>query len=312
MRIAQVAPLYESVPPQALRRHGASRLLPDRRAGAARARGHAVRQRRLADHGETRAACPRALWRDENCRETLPHHVRLMELVFEDVSRFDVIHFHSDYLHFPLLRRSPLSRASRRCTGGCTSPDLRPLVRGVRRGAAGLDLRRPAPAAPEANWQATVYHGLPRRSAHLPAAAGRVPGVSRPRSRPKTTRPRHRDRASGRNEAQGRRQDLSGGARLFSQVIEPLLRESQPWVEFIGEVGGREKDEFLGNASALLFPDRLAGAVRPGDDRGDGLRHAGHRLAQWLGARSHHRTASRASLSTASKKRCEPSARLPL
>jgi glycosyltransferase involved in cell wall biosynthesis len=40
----------------------------------------------------------------------------------------------------------------------------------------------------------------------------------------------------------------------FKETIEPLLRTSRDWVEFLGEVGGRDKDEFLGKAHALLFP----------------------------------------------------------
>ena len=68
----------------------------------------------------------------------------------------------------------------------------------------------------------------------------------------------------------------------FKAEIEPLLAE--PGVEFIGEIDERRKTGFLGEARALLFPDRLAGAVRPGHDRGDGVRHAGARFPQRLGA----------------------------
>jgi glycosyltransferase involved in cell wall biosynthesis len=107
MRIAQVAPLYESVPPQLY--GGTERVVSYLTEELVRlghevtlfASGDSVTEARLV------AACPHSLWRDSDCRETLPHHVRLMDMVFEDVSRFDVIHFHTDYLHFPLLRRYP-------------------------------------------------------------------------------------------------------------------------------------------------------------------------------------------------------------
>src|SRR5947207_7271082 len=103
MRIAQVSPLIESVPPK---HYGGTERVVSYLTEELVRLGHEVT---LFASGDSDTAaklvpvCPRALWRDENVRETLPHHVRLLELVFQDVSRFDVIHFHFDYLHFPLL-----------------------------------------------------------------------------------------------------------------------------------------------------------------------------------------------------------------
>ena len=69
------------------------------------ASGDSVTSARLAP------GCDHALWRDPECRETLPHHVRLMDLVFREAHRFDIIHFHCDYVHFPLVRyhRTPIT-----------------------------------------------------------------------------------------------------------------------------------------------------------------------------------------------------------
>src|SRR5262250_2898011 len=98
MRIAQVAPLYESVPPKYY--GGTERVVSYLTEELVRL-GHDVTLFASGD-SETNArlvaACPQALWRDAEVRETLPHHVRLLELVFRDVSRFDVIHFHLDYV----------------------------------------------------------------------------------------------------------------------------------------------------------------------------------------------------------------------
>ena len=113
------------------------------------------------------------------------------------------------------------------------------------------DQRRPIPWA---NWQATVYHGLPRdlhtfreRPGDYLAFLGRISPEKR------------LDRAIEIARRAGMK--LKVAAKIypeerdyFDQTIEPLLHESRSWVEFIGEVGGREKDEFLGNAYALLFP----------------------------------------------------------
>lgn len=253
MRIAQVAPLYESVPPKLY--GGTERVVSYFTEELVR-RGHEVT---LFASGDSQTAaklvpvCPRALWRDGNCRETLPHHVRLMELVFDNVSRFDIVHFHSDYLHFPLLRRSPCPSVT--TLHGCLhAPDLGPLFdeyTEVPLISISNSQRRPAPAA---RWEATVYHGLPRdlhtfrsQPGDYLAFLGRV------------SPEKGLDRAIRIARRWGMR--LKIAAKIypdengyFHQVIEPLLRESKEWVEFIGEVGGREKDEFLGHAYALLFP----------------------------------------------------------
>jgi glycosyltransferase involved in cell wall biosynthesis len=105
MRIAQVAPLAESVPPAQY--GGTERVVSFLTEELVRlghdvtlfASGDSVTSARLV------SGCGSALWRDPTCRETLPHHVPLMEQVFSDVTRFDIIHFHTDYVQFPLLRR---------------------------------------------------------------------------------------------------------------------------------------------------------------------------------------------------------------
>ena len=160
MRIAQVAPLYESVPPKLY--GGTERVVSYLTEELVR-QGHEVT---LFASGDSQskarlvAACPTALWHDPGCRETLPHHIRQMELVFEDVSRFDVIHFHGDYLHFPILRRQPCTNVTT-LHGRMYLPDMRslfeeyiemPLV------SISDDQRRPMPSA---NWRATIHHGLP-------------------------------------------------------------------------------------------------------------------------------------------------------
>jgi glycosyltransferase involved in cell wall biosynthesis len=176
-----------------------------------------------------------------------------MELVFEDVSRFDVIHFHTDYLHFPLLRHCPCPSVTT-LHGRLHVPDLRPLFDeyvDVPLVSISDDQRRPIPTA---NWQATVYHGLPRdlhtfqeTSGDYLAFLGRISPEKR------------LDRAIEIARQAGKK--LKVAAKVypeerdyFKRSIEPLLNESRSFVEFIGEVGGREKDEFLGNAHTLLFP----------------------------------------------------------
>ncbi|HEV3004704.1 MAG TPA: glycosyltransferase family 4 protein [Pirellulales bacterium] len=253
MRIAQVAPLDESVPPKLY--GGTERVVSYLTEELVR-QGHEVTLFASGD-SETSAklvaACPHALWRNESCRETLPHHVRLMELVFHDVSRFDVIHFHCDYLHFPLLRRSPCPSVTT-LHGRLHAADLGPFFDEyleVPLVSISDGQRRPVPFA---RWEATVHHGLPRglqtfreRPGEYLAFLGRISPEKR------------LDRAIAIARRTGMR--LKVAAKIYSEergyfhdTIEPLLRESASFVEFIGEVGGREKDRFLGNAKALLFP----------------------------------------------------------
>ena len=253
MRIAQVAPLYESVPPKLY--GGTERVVSYLTEELVRM-GHDVTLFASGD-SETSArlvpACGRALWRDPECNETLPHHVRLIEMVFRQASHFDVIHFHCDYLHFPFLgyHRTP---ALTTLHGMLRRHDLEPLFQAnpdVALVSISGDQRRPFP---DANWLATVYHGLPRhlhtyrdRSEDYLLFIGRVSPQKR------------LDRAIEIALRSGRR--LKVAAKIYDEdrayhasVIAPLLRQAKSQVEFLGEVGGRDKDELIGNASALLFP----------------------------------------------------------
>lgn len=253
MRIAQVAPLYESVPPQL---YGGTERVVSYLTEELVELGHEVTLFASGD-SHTRAklvpACPQALWRDPNCRETLPQHVRLMQMVFEDVSRFDLIHFHCDYLQFPLLRLCPC-RSVTTIHGRLYTPDLEQLFREYSEAPLISISDNQREPMPDANWQATVYHGLPRnlhtfrsRSEGYLAFLGRISPEKR------------LDRAIEIARRAARKLKVAAkiypeDRKYFTERIEPLMRESQAFVEFIGEVGGREKDEFLGNAAALLFP----------------------------------------------------------
>jgi glycosyltransferase involved in cell wall biosynthesis len=253
MRIAQVAPLYESVPPKLY--GGTERVVSYLTEELVRL-GHEVTLFASGDSNTTAKlvpACPKALWRDDRCRETLPHHVGLLELVFDDVSRFDVIHFHCDYLHFPLLRRHPCASVTT-LHGRLHVPDVAglfleypevPLV------SISASQRRPIPRA---NWQATVHHGLPRDLHTFREGPGDYL-VFLGRVSPE----KRLDRAIAIARQAG--MPLKVAAKVypeerhyFKQAIEPLLRATESFVEFVGEVGGRVKDELLGNARALLFP----------------------------------------------------------
>ena len=253
MRIAQVAPLYESVPPKLY--GGTERVVSYLTEELVRL-GHEVT---LFASGDSQTSaklvpiCPHALWRDERCRETLPHHVRLMEAVFEDVSRFDIIHFHCDYMHFPFLRRHPCPSVTT-LHGLVHVPDLMPLFdeyAEVPLISISFNQCRPIPGA---NWQATVYHGLPRNLHTFQPRCGEYLAFLG-----RTSPEKGLDRAIAITRLTGMK--LKVAAKIypeereyFKHTIEPLLKQSGSLVEFLGEVGEEAKDAFLGNAHALLFP----------------------------------------------------------
>jgi glycosyltransferase involved in cell wall biosynthesis len=253
MRIAQVAPLYESVPPK---RYGGTERVVSYLTEELVRLGHEVTLFASGD-SVTRAklvpACPQALWHDTNRREVLPHHLRLMEMVFQDVSRFDIIHFHCDHLQFPFLRRHPCSNVTT-LHGELREADFLPMLQeypGVPLVSISDAQRQPVPTA---NWRATVYHGLPRslhtfrqkRGEYL-AFLGRVcPEKGLDRAITIASKARMKLKVAAKID--------SVEENYFHETIEPLLHQFENWVEFIGEVGGQQKDHFLGNAYALLFP----------------------------------------------------------
>ena len=126
MKIAQVAPLYESVPPKLY--GGTERVVSYLTEELVRqghqvtlfASGDSVTQAYLVE------ACPRSLRLDKQCIDQLAHHIVLLEQVFRQASAFDLIHFHIDYLHFPLSVRQPIPTVTT-LHGRLDLPDLVPL-----------------------------------------------------------------------------------------------------------------------------------------------------------------------------------------
>ncbi len=200
--------------------------------------------------------CPRALWQEPSCRETLPHHVRQVELVTREAHRFEVIHWHLDYVHFPVVDRLPCPTVTT-LHGRMHAPDHQALLDAYPRVplvSISNDQRRPLR---NVNWVRTVYHGLPRDSQTFRETPGKYLAFLGRLSPEKGV-----DTAVEITRRAG--MPLKVAAKIYTEealyyeeVIEPLFRVS-PWVDFVGEVGGRAKDEFLGNAHAALFPIKWA------------------------------------------------------
>ncbi|HET9864851.1 MAG TPA: glycosyltransferase family 4 protein [Steroidobacteraceae bacterium] len=176
-----------------------------------------------------------------------------LEQVRARAEEFDVIHFHTDYLHFPLLRELELQNTLTTLHGRLDLPGYRQLFalhRHVPVVSISNDQRRPLP---DAHWVGTVLHGLPRTvctfqpapSEEYLAFLGRISPEKR------VDRAIEIARRAGMKLRIAAKVDVTDQA-YFRTQIEPLL--AQPHVEFVGEIGEREKCAFLGGARALLFP----------------------------------------------------------
>jgi glycosyltransferase involved in cell wall biosynthesis len=252
MKIAQVAPLYESVPPKLY--GGTERVVSYITEELVRL-GHEVTLYGSGDSqtsARLRSVCERAL-RLEGGKllSPLAHHLNLLETVAQEADEFDIVHFHLDYLPFSLIRRVSIPAVTT-LHGRLDIPDLYPLFREFddMRLISISDAQR-APM-PWASWLATVHHGLPENLYKPTYSAGEYLAFLGRISPEKRV-----DRAIEISSRVG--MPLRIAAKIdesdrtyFESEISDLLADSD--VEFIGEIGESEKSEFLGGAAALLFP----------------------------------------------------------
>ncbi len=251
MRIAQVAPLHESVPPKL---YGGTERVVSYLTEELCAMGHDVTLYASGDSetaARLEAACPAALRLDPKVRDPLAHHVVLLDRLLADADQYDIIHFHLDYLHFPLARMLTVPHVTT-MHGRLDLPDLGPLFNrfdDIPVVSISNDQRRPLP---QAAWQATVYNGLPldlhrchpEPGSYL-AFLGRIsPEKGIEQAITIAGRAGMELRVAAKIDEADR--------AYYEEVVKPLLR--QPHVTFIGEIDERQKDAFLGHAAALLFP----------------------------------------------------------
>ncbi len=251
MRIAQVAPLYESVPPKLY--GGTERIVSWLTEELVRL-GHEVTLFASGDSLTTARlipACPQSLRQHPGCIDQLAHHVNLLQSVIEERNNFDLIHFHIDYLHFPLSRREQLVQVST-LHGRLDIPDLVPLYQTFPdMPVVSISDAQRSPL-PWANWQGTVHHGLPERNLRFRPEKGKYLAFLGRTSPEKGV-------AESIEIAKRAGMPLKIAAKIdrtdkeyFETEIKPLLDHSL--IEFVGEIGFAEKNDFLGNAAALLFP----------------------------------------------------------
>jgi glycosyltransferase involved in cell wall biosynthesis len=253
MRIAQIPPLYEAVPP---RLYGGTERIVGHLTEALVSLGHEVTLFAAAD-AQTRARLIPV--RDQSIRldpaplkSDVAAHLHQLAVVRAHVEEFDVLHFHGELLHLPLFE----DVADRTVTTQHGRLDIKDLPEAYQRWfryplvSISNNQRTPLP---DANWIATVPHGLPsdlhaftpRGSGDYLAFLGRLSpekGVERAIAIAK--------RSGVPLKIAAKIDDTN--AVYYREVIQPLLTDSL--VEYVGEIGDADKGEFLGNALALLFP----------------------------------------------------------
>jgi glycosyltransferase involved in cell wall biosynthesis len=253
MRIAQVAPLFESVPPKGY--GGTERVVSWLTEELVRL-GHDVTLFATGD-SSTRATlvpiCDKALWHDPTSLETLPLHVLELEQVLSRSAAFDVVHFHTDFIHFPLLRRVQVP-ALTTLHGALNMTDHAPLFAEFDDVALISISDAQRRLVPNGAFRATVHHGMPLDLHRFDPNGGDYLAFLGRISPQKGL-----DSAIRIALASGVK--LKIAARIypeerayFAEVIAPMLRDAGPRVEFVGELAGTEKDAFLGGARAMLFP----------------------------------------------------------
>ncbi|MBO0740137.1 MAG: glycosyltransferase family 4 protein [Hyphomicrobiaceae bacterium] len=251
MKIAQIAPLMESVPP---RLYGGSERIASYLTEELVAQGHDVT---LFASGQSITAaklvrcCEEPLRLSATVKDVIPYYMIMLDKVRSMAFEFDILHFHIDQFHFPVFR-DMAQRTVTTLHGRQDLPDLHNLYRAFPDMPLVSISNAQRIPVPDANFVATVYHGVPRdltltrepRAGYL-AFLGRISPEKRV------------DRAIAIAQAAGL--PLKVAAKVdrvdeayFHAEIEPLLR--QPGVEYIGEIDDRHKNAFLGQARALLFP----------------------------------------------------------
>jgi glycosyltransferase involved in cell wall biosynthesis len=252
MKIAQIAPLMESVPPKL---YGGTERVVSYLCEELVRQGHEVTLFASGDSvtkAELVACTHVAIRLNPRVHDYVPHYMIMLDEVRRRASTFDMLHFHIDAFQLPLFR-AIANRTVTTLHGRQDLPDLPPLYRAFAEMPFVSISDAQRDPIPDANFVGTVYHGLPI-DLHAPnydpkggylAFLGRISPEKCP------------DRAIAIARSLGL--PLKIAAKIdkvdeayFREIVAPLL--NQPGVEFVGEIDERGKTQFLGNARALLFP----------------------------------------------------------
>ena len=291
MRIAQISPLIESVPP---RLYGGTERVVSYLTEELVAQGHEVTLFASGDSMTNARLVPCssvALRLDSTAHDPIPHYMIMLDKVMRRAASFDILHFHIDHLQFPLLRGGKLPAVTT-LHGRQDMPDSAQFYSHFR--DTPLISISEAQRAPikQAQFVGTVHHGLPL-DLYAPSAEAKGDYLAfLGRISPE------KDPVQAIRIARAANMKLKIAAKVdvvdeayFREQVNPLL--DAPGRRVYRRAWRKQKGRVPAERPRVAVSDLLAGTVRPGDDRSHGLRHAGARLRSWLGARGCRRRRQR-------------------
>jgi glycosyltransferase involved in cell wall biosynthesis len=252
MKIAQIAPLMESVPP---RLYGGTERIVSYLTEELVAQGHDVTLFASADSitsAKLVPCCEQALRLNPVVRDPIPYYMIMLDKLRRMASQFDILHFHIDQFHFPIFH----DRSSRPLTtlhGRQDLPDLKVLYEAFSDMPLVSISEAQRKPIPDANFVGTVLHGISRDvfTPTLHSRGGYLAFLGRISPEKRVDRAIAIARAVGLPLKIAAKVDRADET-YFRRNIAPLL--DNPGIEFVGEINEQQKGRFLGEARALLFP----------------------------------------------------------
>ena len=252
MKIAQVGPLIESVPPKL---YGGTERVVSYLTEELVAQGHDVTLFASGDSVTSARlvpCCKEALRLNPAVRDPIPYYMIMLDRVRRMASKFDVLHFHIDQFHFPIFHANA-HKTLTTLHGRQDLPDLQQLYYAFpEMGVVSISNAQRTPI-PTANFAGTVYHGIPQyllKPTYSPRG-GYFAFLGRISPEKRLDRAIEIARAAGFPLKIAAKVDAVD-VEYFENAIKPLLHGDD--IQFIGEINDREKTTFLGEASALIFP----------------------------------------------------------
>jgi glycosyltransferase involved in cell wall biosynthesis len=251
LRIAQVSPLYESVPPKL---YGGTERVVSFLTEELVAQGHDVTLFASGD-SITRArlvpVCDKALRLNSECVDRVANHIAMVQIVQDEIENFDVVHYHIDYLHYPLSRLNPFPHITTMHgrLNICEVQQLYRVFNDMPVVSISQAQRRPLP---NLNWVANVYHGLPKTLLKPNFEKGKYLAFLGRISPEKGIDVAIQIAVHSGIPLKIAAKIDNADRTYFEQHIKKLL--DNPLIEFLDEINENEKQEFLSNAIALLFP----------------------------------------------------------
>jgi len=250
LRVAQIAPLYESVPPKL---YGGTERVVAYLTDELINQGHKVTLFASGDSNTKARLIPisqRAL-RLYNHLDTLAYHILELQEVLERRNEFDILHFHTDYLHFPFTYNNPVTTITT-LHGRLDIDDLKPIYQKFRKMPVVSISDSQREPLPMANWIGTVHHGLPLNLYKKGEGKGNyVVFVGRISPEKRVDRAIEIAKRANLKIKIAAKIDKADQV-YYEKEIKHLFTE--PHVEFLGEVDENQKAELLEDAFAMLFP----------------------------------------------------------